>query len=79
MYPPTANILISTDGNGGFSLDKRERAMIRFLRMRTSQKFVAVYASIRNHFSAKRHLYNRSNFKLNSAAALTEWRKFSVV
>ena len=57
---------------------RRERAMIRFRRMRTLQKFVAVRASIHNHFNAERHLYNRSNFKLNRAAALSEWRQFGV-
>jgi putative transposase len=49
---------------------RRERAMLRFRRMRTLQKFAAVHT----HFNAERHLYNRSNFKLNRAAALTEWR-----
>jgi putative transposase len=49
---------------------RRERSMLRFRRMRTLQKFAAVHT----HFNAERHLYNRSNFKLNRAAALTEWR-----
>ena len=53
---------------------RRERAMLRFRRMRTLQKFVAVHASVHNHFNAERHLYSRSNFKLNRATALTEWR-----
>jgi putative transposase len=48
--------------------------MLRFRRLRSLQKFVAVHASVHNHFNAERHLYNRSNFKLNRAAALTEWR-----
>jgi putative transposase len=51
-----------------------ERAMLRFRRMRPLQKFVAVHASVHNHFNAERHLYSRSNFKLNSAATFTEWR-----
>tara|TARA_B110000879_G_C10952806_1_gene424356 strand:- start:9 stop:248 length:240 start_codon:yes stop_codon:yes gene_type:complete len=51
---------------------RRERAMQRFRSMRSLQKFVAVHASVHNHFKAKRHLYNRSNFKLNRAAALAE-------
>jgi len=33
-----------------------ERAMLRFSRMRTLQKFVAVHASVPNHFNAERHL-----------------------
>jgi putative transposase len=53
---------------------RRERAMLRFRRMRTLQKFVAVHASVHNHFNAERHLYSGSNFKLNRAAALTERR-----
>ena len=53
---------------------RRERVMLRFRRMRTLQKFVAVHASVHNHFNAERHLYNRSNFKLKGAAALVEWR-----
>ena len=57
---------------------RRERAMLRFRRMRTLQKFVAVHASVHNHFNQERHLYNRSNFKLKRAAALTEWRGLGV-
>jgi putative transposase len=53
---------------------RRERAMLRFRRMRTLQKFVADCASVHTHINAERHLYNRSNFKLTRAAALTEWR-----
>jgi putative transposase len=43
---------------------RREPAMLRFRRMRTLQKFAAVHT----HFNAERHLYSRSNFKLNRAA-----------
>jgi len=39
------------------------------------QKFVAVHASVYNLFNSKRSLYSRSNFKLNRAAALSEWRQ----
>ena len=53
---------------------RRERAMLRFRRMRSLQKFVAVHASVHNHFNAERHLNSGSNFKLNRAAALTERR-----
>jgi len=53
---------------------RRERAMLRFRRMRTIQKFVTVHASVHNHFNQERHLYSRSNFKLNRTAALAEWR-----
>jgi putative transposase len=57
---------------------RRERAMLRFRRMQTLKKFVAVHASVHNHFNLERHLYNRSNFKLNRAAVLTEWRGLGV-
>ncbi len=53
---------------------RQERAVLRFRRMRTLQKFVAVHASVHNHFNQERSLYSRSNFKLNRAAALAEWR-----
>ena len=51
-----------------------ERAMLRFRRMRTLQKFASVHASILNHFNQERRLYSRANVKLNRAAALAEWR-----
>ncbi|QCO57263.1 IS6 family transposase (plasmid) [Pseudorhodobacter turbinis] len=54
---------------------RRERAMRRLRRMRTLQIFVAVHASVHNHFNQERHLYSRSNFKLNRAIALAEWRQ----
>ncbi|WP_170607866.1 IS6 family transposase [Ruegeria arenilitoris] len=53
---------------------RRERAMLRFRRMRSLQKFAAVHASIYNLFNSERSLYTRPNFKLNRAAALAEWR-----
>ena len=53
---------------------RRARAMIRFRRMRTLQKFVSVHSSVHNHFNQERALYSRDNFKLNRAAALAEWR-----
>ncbi len=53
---------------------RRERAMLRNRRMRTLQIFVAVHGSVHNHFNTEHHLYSRSNFKLNRAVALTEWR-----
>jgi putative transposase len=58
---------------------RRERAMLRFRRMRTLHKFVAVHASAHNHFNAEGDLSRRSNFKLICAAALTEWRGLCAV
>ena len=48
--------------------------MLRFRKMRSLQKFAAVYASVHNHFNQERQLYGRTNFKLNRTAALAEWR-----
>lgn len=60
--------------NSHLPFRRRERAMLRFRRMRTLQKFASVHASVLNHFNSERHLYSRQNFKLNRAAALAEWR-----
>ena len=62
--------------NSHLPFRRRERAMLRFRRMRTLQKFVSVHSSVHNHFNQERHLYSRENFKLNRAAALAEWRQF---
>ena len=61
--------------NSHLPFRRRERAMLRFRRMRSLQKFVAVHASVYNHFNQERHLYSRCNFKLNRTAALAEWRQ----
>jgi putative transposase len=61
--------------NSHLPFRRRERAMQRFRSMRSLQKFVAVHASVHNHFNLERHLYSRDNFKLNRAAALAEWRQ----
>ena len=61
--------------NSHLPFRRRERAMQRFRSMRTLQKFVAVHASVHNHFNQERHLYSRANFKLNRTAALAEWRQ----
>ncbi len=60
--------------NSHLPFRRRERAMLRFRRMRSLQKFVSVHASVHNHFNQERDLYSRENFKLNRAAALSEWR-----
>ncbi len=41
---------------------------------RSLQKFDAVHASVYIHYDQELCLSNRANFKLNSAAALAEWR-----
>ena len=49
---------------------RRERAMLRFRRMRNLQKFAAMHASVHNHFSLDRQLSSRSTFKANRDIAL---------
>jgi putative transposase len=60
--------------NSHLPFRRRERAMLRFRRMRTLQKFASVHASVSNHFNQERSLYSRQDFKLNRAEALAEWR-----
>ncbi|MBV1902502.1 MAG: transposase, partial [Marinosulfonomonas sp.] len=61
--------------NSHLPFRRRERAKLRFLGMRTLQKFVAVHSLVHNHFNQERHLYSRCNFKLNRTAALAEWHR----
>ena len=58
--------------NSHLPFRRRERAMLRFRRTATLQKFVSIHASIQNHFNQERHLYSRINFKLNRTTALAE-------
>ena len=53
---------------------RRERAMLRFRRMGTLQKFAAVHGSIHNHFDQQRHLISRQTYKINRSADMAEWR-----
>ena len=71
-HPLPDSGLLANHEKGPFR--RRERAMLRFRRMRSLQKFVAVHASVYNHFNQERSLSSRTNFKLNRAAALAEWR-----
>lgn len=61
--------------NSHLPFRRRERAMLRFRRLRSLQKFVSVHASVLNLFNSERSLQSRPNFKLNRAAALSEWRQ----
>ncbi|MDU8946244.1 IS6 family transposase [Ovoidimarina sediminis] len=60
--------------NSHLPFRRRERAMLRFRRMRSLQKFAAVHASVSNHFNQERSLSSCPHFKLKRAAALAEWR-----
>jgi putative transposase len=61
-------------GNSHQPLRRRERAMLRFRRMQTLQKFAAVHGTIHNHFNQERHLTNREIYKRNRSGALAEWK-----
>ncbi|MDR4474259.1 MAG: DDE-type integrase/transposase/recombinase [Nitrospira sp.] len=49
--------------NSHLPFRRRERAMLRFRRMRTLQKFASVHASVSNHFNKERCLSSRHLFK----------------
>jgi putative transposase len=53
---------------------RRERAMLRFRRMKTLQKFASVHGTVHNHFNQERHLTDRQTYKANRSAALAEWK-----
>ncbi|MCL5778947.1 IS6 family transposase [Limibaculum sp. FT325] len=61
--------------NSHLPFRRRERAMLRFRRMRSLQTFAAVHSSVHNHFNQERGLTSRHVFKLNRTAALEEWRQ----
>jgi putative transposase len=60
--------------NSHLPFRRRERAMNRFRRTKTLQKFASVHASVHNHFSQERHLVSREIYKERRSAALAEWR-----
>ena len=60
--------------NSHLPFRRRERAMLRFRRMHSLQKFASIHASFHNLFNSQRSLSKRSILKLNRDAALTEWR-----
>jgi putative transposase len=60
--------------NSHLTFRRRERATLRFWRMRTLQKFASIHASVHNHFNPERALTSRDHYEANRAAALAEWR-----
>ena len=48
---------------------RRERAMLRFRRMKTLQKFASVHGTVHNHFNQERHLTDRKTYKANRGSA----------
>ena len=61
--------------NSHLPFRRRERAMLRFRRMKSLQKFFSIHASIHNHFSQERHhLVDRQTYRTRRLAAFAEWR-----
>jgi putative transposase len=60
--------------NSHLPFRRRERAMLRFRRMKSLQKFASVHAGLHNHFNSERHLVDRQTYKLRRSAALAEWQ-----
>jgi len=60
--------------NSHLPFRRRERAMLRFRRMKTLQKFASVHANVDNHFALERHLVDRTTYKERRSAALAEWQ-----
>jgi len=63
--------------NSHLPFRRRERAMLRFRRMRSLQLFASVHSSVHNHFNLERHLNQRDRFKENRQNALAEWRQLT--
>ncbi|WP_170329323.1 IS6 family transposase [Ruegeria arenilitoris] len=68
----TGRWLINRVENSHLPFRRRERAMQRFRRMRSLQKFAAVHSSVYNHFNQERSLASRDTFKLTCTVALAE-------
>jgi putative transposase len=64
--------------NSRLPFRRRERAMSRFRRMRSLQKFASVHSSVHNHFNHQRNINRRARFKTMRDAALREWRDLLV-
>ncbi|MCA3746195.1 DDE-type integrase/transposase/recombinase, partial [Phenylobacterium sp.] len=60
--------------NSHLPFRRRERAMERFRKMKTLQKFAAVHGTVHNHFNQERHLISRDLYRKRRSAALAEWR-----
>jgi putative transposase len=61
--------------NSHLPFRRRERAMSRFRRMRSLQKFASIHSSVYNHFNHQRNIESRARFKSLRDAALLEWRE----
>lgn len=58
--------------NSHLPFRRRKRAMRRFRRLKSLQKFASVHASISNRLNLQRHLVDRQSYKVSCSAALAE-------
>jgi putative transposase len=63
--------------NSHLPIRRRERAMLRFRRMKTLQKFASVHANVHNLFALERHLISRQAYKSLRLAAQAEWQNLA--
>ena len=63
--------------NSHLAYRRRKRAMLKFRRMQTLQKFASVHANIQNHFNHERHLVDRQTYKIRRSAARAEWQNLA--
>ena len=63
--------------NSHLPFRRRERAMLRFRRMKSLQKFASIHANVHNLFNLERHLVDRQTFKERRSAALAQWQSLA--
>lgn len=63
--------------NAHMSFRRRERAMLRFRRMKSLQKFASVHGSIHNHFNEERPLVDYQTYRERRSAGQVEWQSLA--
>jgi putative transposase len=71
--PETGRWLNNRAENSHQPFRRRERAMLRFRRMRSLQTFAALRGPIHDHFNSERTLVNGQTSKDRRTTALAEW------
>lgn len=57
---------------------RREQAMLKFMWLRSLQKFASIHAAVHNHFNLERNLSCRKISKIQRNVTLFEWQMLSV-
>ena len=60
--------------NSHLSFRRRERAMLRFRRMKSLQSFASVHANAHKYFNLECHLVDRKTCKIRRLTGLAEWQ-----